>query len=75
MAWSPDGRFFYFSSNRNGYFDIWMVPSEGGDAQLVSNLEGRLPEVGLYTKFAVTERELIVPIENQRGEIYLLEGF
>jgi serine/threonine protein kinase/Tol biopolymer transport system component len=75
MAWSPDGRFFYFSSNRNGYFDIWMVPSEGGEAQLVSNLEGRLPEVGLYTKFAVTERELIVPIENQRGEIYLLEGF
>ncbi len=75
MAWSPDGRFFYFASNRNGYFDIWMVPSEGGDPQLVSNLEGRLPEVGLYTRFTVTNRELIVPIENQRGEIYLLEGF
>ncbi len=75
MAWSPDGRFFYFASNRNGYFDIWMVPSEGGDPQLVSNLAGRLPEVGLYTRFTVTNRELIVPIENQRGEIYLLEGF
>jgi Tol biopolymer transport system component/DNA-binding winged helix-turn-helix (wHTH) protein len=30
--WSHDGAWVYFSSNRAGVWDIWKVPSGGGDA-------------------------------------------
>ena len=29
-AWSPDGRFLAYSSNRNGNPDIWVQPIDGG---------------------------------------------
>ena len=75
-AWSPDGRWFYFSSNRSGAFNIWMMPAAGGEAVQVTNgrdLAGSMPNEALYTKFAVTDSEIILPIESQRGDIYLLE--
>ena len=34
-----------------------------------------LPETALYTRLAVTNDELIVPLENRRGDVYILEGF
>ena len=33
-----------------------------------------LPETELYTEFAVTEQALIAPLENRRGDIYMLEN-
>lgn len=73
-AWSPDGRRFYFSSNRGGSFAIWMMPAEGGEAQRVTPSSMTLPDTALYTKFAVTDSELIVPLENRRGDVYVLEN-
>ena len=29
-SWSPDGKRIVFGSNREGTFDLWTVPSEGG---------------------------------------------
>jgi Tol biopolymer transport system component/DNA-binding winged helix-turn-helix (wHTH) protein len=31
-CWSRDGKWIYFSSNRSGTFQIWKIPSEGGNA-------------------------------------------
>lgn len=31
-AWSPDGREIAFESNRSGNWDIWVIPSAGGEA-------------------------------------------
>lgn len=76
-AWSPDGKRFYFSSNRSGEFEIWMMPAQGGEAQMVTASQGGalgLPETALYTKFAITNSELIAPLENRRGDIYMLEN-
>lgn len=29
-AWSPDGKWIAFSSNRTGNYDVWIMPAEGG---------------------------------------------
>ena len=73
-AWSPDGKRFYFTSNRGGGFAIWMIPSEGGEAQRVTPSSLVLPDTALYAKFAVTNKELIAPLETRRGDIYVLEN-
>jgi|GEM_PF-366247 len=73
-VWSPDGRRFYFSSNRDGGFAIWMIQGEGGPAQRATPEALTLPDTALYTKFAVTEQELIAPLESRRGDIYVLDG-
>ncbi len=44
-AWSHDGRWVYFSSNRSGRYEIWRVPSEGGDATQVTDTGGFSPAV------------------------------
>jgi Tol biopolymer transport system component len=36
-AWSPDGRSIAFQSDRGGHWDIWTVPSQGGDARPLTN--------------------------------------
>ncbi|MCK4430474.1 MAG: PD40 domain-containing protein [Candidatus Aminicenantes bacterium] len=37
IAWSPDGRYIYFSKQKsnpqNGNWELWRIPSEGGEAQ------------------------------------------
>lgn len=74
-GWSPSGERFYFSSDRAGEFAIWMLPPDGGEPVRVTSNAYHLPENGLFSKFAVTETELIVPLETRRGDVYILEGF
>ena len=40
-AWSPDGRYFYFSSNRSGEFNVYVMPVSGGAAERISFGQGR----------------------------------
>jgi Tol biopolymer transport system component len=36
-VWSPDGREIVFYSTRSGNWDIWVVPSDGGEARQLTN--------------------------------------
>jgi eukaryotic-like serine/threonine-protein kinase len=53
-AWSTDGRWIYFSSNRSGQDQVWRVAPEGGEAQQVTHDGGAVPTVspdGRYLYF------------------------
>ncbi len=39
-AWSPDGQMLAFMSVRSGNGDIWVVPTEGGEARQLTNHQG-----------------------------------
>lgn len=76
-AWSTDGRQFYFTSNRNGAFNVWMMDTVDGEPRQLTDFRGLshgLPEVALFTKFAVSSSSLILPMEDRTGDIYILEN-
>ena len=39
-AWSPDGRYIYFSSSQGGTMNLWRIPAEGGQAQQITAGQG-----------------------------------
>ena len=43
-AVSPDGRYVAFMSDRDGYWRLWFVPIEGGEAQPLADIPGELPK-------------------------------
>jgi len=76
-AWSPNGRWFYFTSNRSGVFNVWVKPKKSDEVRQFTTYEGLafgLPESGLFTKFAVSHSQLVVPLETRKGDIYILEN-
>ncbi len=36
-SWSQDGKWIYFGSNRSGRFEVWKMPSEGGESNQVTS--------------------------------------
>lgn len=75
-AWSPDDRWLFFTSNRSGAFNLWVKPLAGGYASPFTRYRSAifgLPEIGLFTKFAVGRDFVILPLESRTGEIYVLE--
>ena len=77
-AWSPDGSRLYFTSNRLGTFNVWIKPIDGtAEASQVTfhrrGEESGLPVSNLYTRFAVANSSLVVPLETRHSEIYVLE--
>jgi len=36
-AWSPDGKAIAFQSDRGGHWDIWTVPSQGGEPRRITD--------------------------------------
>jgi len=76
-AWSPNGRWFYFTSDRDGAFNIWVRSSKGGKAVRVTDYKGPangLSEEAIYTRFAVSDSMLVLPVEERAADIYLLEN-
>jgi len=74
--WSPNGRWFFFVSDRNDACNLWAKPTSGGEVFPITNFEQLsvgLPESILNTKFAVADDKLILPLEERKGEVYLLE--
>ncbi len=43
---SPDGKWIYFSSRRSGDWQIWRMPTDGGDAQQVTFKGGYFAKFG-----------------------------
>ena len=43
-AWSRDGAWIYFSSDRTGRYEIWKVPAQGGAAVQVTRNGGSAPQ-------------------------------
>ncbi len=39
-GWSPDGKFLVYTGQRNGVFDIYRIPVEGGEETQLTNLPG-----------------------------------
>lgn len=75
-GWSPDGGWFYFVSNRGGRHNIWRIPAGGGEPEAVTDFDDLnfgLPENGLYTQFAFSGNRLVLPLEERKGDIYLLK--
>ena len=44
-SFSPDGRFIYFSSDRSGKSNLWRIPVDGGEAEMLTEWKG---EIGPY---------------------------
>jgi TolB protein len=40
-AWSPDGKWIAFASNRESAYQIYIMDEDGGNVRLVANTEGR----------------------------------
>ncbi|HTV63622.1 MAG TPA: biopolymer transporter TolR [Verrucomicrobiae bacterium] len=39
-GWSPDGKFLVFTGGRNGKFDVYKIPSDGGDEIRLTDSNG-----------------------------------
>jgi len=39
-GWSPDGKFLVFTGQRNGQYDIYRIPVEGGEEEQLTNTPG-----------------------------------
>jgi len=44
-SFSPDGHYVYFSSERSGKPNLWRVPIDGGEAEMLTDWKG---EIGAY---------------------------
>lgn len=44
-SFSPDGRYVYFSSERAGKPNLWRIPVDGGEAEMLTDWKG---EIGAY---------------------------
>ena len=44
-AWSPDGRWLYYASDRGGSWQVWREPTEGGPAEPVTDAGGSVSQV------------------------------
>jgi len=42
---SPDGRYVYFSSERSGKPNLWRIPVDGGEAEMLTDWKG---EIGAF---------------------------
>lgn len=58
-AWSPDGRWIYFSSTRSGSAQVWRIAVAGGEAEQVTKLP---TDVGGFKLFPDGKR-LVVALE------------
>jgi Tol biopolymer transport system component len=39
-GWSPDGKFLIYTAERNGEFDIYRIPAEGGEESRITSAKG-----------------------------------
>jgi Tol biopolymer transport system component len=62
-SWSRDGKWIYFSSMRSGDWQIWRMPSEGGEPVQVTKQGGR-------TAFESADRQFLYYAKTAEREIW-----
>jgi Tol biopolymer transport system component len=74
--WSQDGSRYYFLSDRDGSVAVWMVTAAGASPVrvLLPPAPLSLPDLQSYGKFALSARQLIVPLETRESSVYVLDG-
>jgi Tol biopolymer transport system component len=78
LAWTPDGRFVVFSSERSGTMSLWKVPVAGGDPEPMPGTgEDTDPEISrdgrtvIYTNTRTTYSIVVTdPATGQSTDIY-----
>jgi Tol biopolymer transport system component len=51
ITWSPDGRYIYFSKQKpkgDGLWELWRIPSEGGEAQNLKLAMHRFSDLNIH---------------------------
>jgi dipeptidyl aminopeptidase/acylaminoacyl peptidase len=61
-SFSPDGRFVYFSSSRSGKQNVYRIPVDGGEAEMVTDWKGslgsyRVSPDGKWVAFAAIDED------------------
>lgn len=81
--WSPDGKSIYFISGRSGFFNVWGLhfdPSRGkviGRPFAVTSFSSpahRMPEHEPSVDLSVTEKNLLLTLEQDSGSIWMLDN-
>lgn len=77
ITWSPDGRYIYFSKQKpkgNGIWELWRIPSEGGEAQNFKLAMHRFMQLNIHpdgkriTFASMTMHEKV-------GAVWVMENF
>ena len=76
LAWSPDGRFIYFSqpSNEKGNWDLWRVGQEGGAGQKLGVTMRRFESISIHPDGRRITFASIAP-EGEFPQIWVMENF
>jgi Tol biopolymer transport system component len=69
-AWSPDGKWMYFSSNRSGSFHIWRQRFPGGTPEQVSFAPGEEEGVAVLAD----GRSFLTSVGNRQSSIRVRDG-
>jgi Tol biopolymer transport system component/DNA-binding winged helix-turn-helix (wHTH) protein len=80
--WSPDGKFVYFLSDRDGAWNLWrrgFDPASGspkGEPARVSSFGSTAQFIDYKSdlQFAIAGNRAIVPITEKSGAIWIMEG-
>ncbi|MEA2560825.1 MAG: eukaryotic-like serine/threonine-protein kinase [Acidobacteriota bacterium] len=68
--WSPDGRWLYFLSDRDGTFNLWRVPIEEESGKILGAPEpSRLPSSDILTAAGARDGSIVYPASEVRGVI------
>jgi hypothetical protein len=76
--WSRDGKWIYFDSNRTGRFEVYKIPSKGGDEIQVTHNGGWSPQESVdgkyifYTRTRAVSSPFLRSATDGSGEIQLL---
>jgi Tol biopolymer transport system component len=68
--WSPDGRWLYFLSDRDGTSNLWRVPIEEESGKVLGAPEpSRLPSSDIPTAAGARDGSIVYPVAEERGVI------
>lgn len=77
VAWSPDGRTIYFSKQKpkgGGIWDLWRIPSEGGEAQNLKLAMRGFSQLNVHpdgTRITFSSRTM----HENVGAVWVMENF